>query len=162
VWLQVIKMVESFGSHLNIEMQQRGVEFSYLFANFDHLRPALLERMPPIPSQKSKSDEPGGIDGLELDSLVPEAPAEEAQDSNSALLLLLGGGPVIDAPMPPLQSNAIENNQDLLDLLGGLDGPSLNNFDIPKTPVNSDLKIYLYQSVVSNVLLYCRPSHYCV
>lgn len=133
-------MVESFGSHLNIEMQQRGVEFACLFANFDHLRPALLERMPPIPSQKTKSDEPGGIDGLELDSLVPEQPAEEAQDSNSALLLLLGSGPVIDAP-PPLQSNSIENNQDLLDLLGGLDGPSLNNFDIPKTPVKSECYI---------------------
>jgi AP-1 complex subunit gamma-1 len=145
-------MVESFGSHLNIEMQQRGVEFSYLFANFDNLRPALLERMPPIPSQKSKSDDsPAGMDGLELDSLVPEAPAAEEADSNSALLLLLGGGVVLDTPMPPMQSNAIENNQDLLDLLGGLDGPSLNNFDIPKTTVNSkrNLKQFFFLHIRS-------------
>lgn len=41
-------MVQQFGSHLHIELQQRGVEFSQLFNSHAHLRPALLERMPPM------------------------------------------------------------------------------------------------------------------
>jgi len=129
-------MVESFGSHLNMEMQQRGVEFSCLFTHFDHLRPSLLERMPPIPSQRPKMEE------TELDSPeVEQPPSEEPADSGSALLLLLGGGG--PAPDPPANNNSIENNQDLLDLLGGLDGPSLNNCDIPKAPVNSKFPLFV-------------------
>lgn len=41
-------MVQQFGSHLHIELQQRGVEFTQLFNSHAHLRPALLERMPPM------------------------------------------------------------------------------------------------------------------
>jgi len=41
-------IVESFGSHLHVELQQRGVEFSQLFVKYDQMRPALLERMPPM------------------------------------------------------------------------------------------------------------------
>jgi hypothetical protein len=33
---------------LHIELQQRGVEFSQLFRKYEHMRPALLERMPPM------------------------------------------------------------------------------------------------------------------
>ncbi|CAB3365924.1 Hypothetical predicted protein [Cloeon dipterum] len=131
---RINRMVEQFGSHLHIEMQQRGVEFTALFSQYDHLRPSLLERMPPIPNTKPKMDEMGG-DSPEMESLVIDQVVEQ-QDSSNALLLLLGTSTAETAILPDTNINSIENNQDLLDLLGGLDGPSLNNVDIPKAPIH--------------------------
>ena len=41
--------MNTFASHVNVELQQRGVEFSQLFRGQDSMRIALLERMPPMP-----------------------------------------------------------------------------------------------------------------
>lgn len=41
-------MITSFGSHLNVDLQQRGVEFTQLFGTYKNLRPPLLEKMPPM------------------------------------------------------------------------------------------------------------------
>lgn len=41
-------IIDAFGSHLNIDLQQRSVEFSQLFKSHNNLRPALLEKMPPM------------------------------------------------------------------------------------------------------------------
>lgn len=41
-------IIDNFGSHLNIDLQQRSVEFSQLFKSHNNLRPALLEKMPPM------------------------------------------------------------------------------------------------------------------
>lgn len=41
-------IIDAFGSHLNIDLQQRSVEFSQLFKAHDELRSALLEKMPPM------------------------------------------------------------------------------------------------------------------
>lgn len=40
--------MQVFASNLQMELQQRGSEYSQLFSKYDHLRPALLERMPPL------------------------------------------------------------------------------------------------------------------
>ncbi len=45
-------IVAAFGSHLNIDLQQRAVEFGVLCRSYDHLRGPILERMPPIPSDR--------------------------------------------------------------------------------------------------------------
>lgn len=45
---KIRQIIDAFGSHLHIELQQRGVEFSQLFRKYEHMRPALLERMPPM------------------------------------------------------------------------------------------------------------------
>lgn len=62
-------MIDSFGSHLNVDLQQRGVEFSQLFRAHSNLRPALLEKMPPmqisrVANQNGDSPEENG--GVEL------------------------------------------------------------------------------------------------
>jgi AP-1 complex subunit gamma-1 len=41
-------IIDAFGSHLNVDLQQRGVEFSQLFKDYNHLRDGLLEKMPPM------------------------------------------------------------------------------------------------------------------
>lgn len=45
-------IVAAFGSHLNVDLQQRAVEFGALCRSHDHLRGPILERMPPIPVER--------------------------------------------------------------------------------------------------------------
>jgi hypothetical protein len=52
---KIRQIIDTFGSHLHIELQQRGVEFSQLFRKYEHLRPALLERMPPMETARPAS-----------------------------------------------------------------------------------------------------------
>lgn len=82
--------MQIFGSHLNMEMQQRGSEYSQLFAKYDNLRPALLERMPPLEVTHSEAhgseltngeQTPSPISGDELGIVEPEI----AQDSVSRI-----------------------------------------------------------------------------
>lgn len=121
-----------------MDLQQRGIEFSQLFRNHSNLRSALLEKMPPmvitrVSQQNSDGGTPEDGDGVELiengvDDGGDVIKVTTGNDSN-ALLDLLGG---TDGPMDPLPTqlklnnftttnNATQNNQDLLDLLGGLD-----------------------------------------
>ncbi|CAM9134134.1 unnamed protein product, partial [Lampetra planeri] len=43
---RIRKVVSIYGSSIDMELQQRAVEYTTLFHKFDHMRPALLERMP--------------------------------------------------------------------------------------------------------------------
>lgn len=84
------QIIDTFGSNLHIELQQRGIEFSQLFRKYDHLRPALLERMPPMETAKPQAN---GIIGMvngepepeEDKSSVIEASTPPSSDSVSLL-----------------------------------------------------------------------------
>uniref|UniRef100_A0A8B9GBW4 AP-1 complex subunit gamma n=1 Tax=Amazona collaria TaxID=241587 RepID=A0A8B9GBW4_9PSIT len=43
---RVKKVVSIYSSSIDVELQQRAVEYNALFKKYDHMRPALLERMP--------------------------------------------------------------------------------------------------------------------
>uniref|UniRef100_A0A672NSS3 AP-1 complex subunit gamma n=1 Tax=Sinocyclocheilus grahami TaxID=75366 RepID=A0A672NSS3_SINGR len=43
---RIKKVVSIYGSSIDVELQQRAVEYNALFKKYDHMRPALLERMP--------------------------------------------------------------------------------------------------------------------
>jgi AP-1 complex subunit gamma-1 len=58
---KIRQIIDTFGSNLNIELQQRGIEFSQLFRKYDHLRPSLLERMPPMETARPQAN---GIIGM--------------------------------------------------------------------------------------------------
>lgn len=83
VFSEIKTVIDSFGSHLNVDLQQRGVEFSQLFRAHSNLRPALLEKMPPmqitrVANQNGDSpEENGGIELIEngLDDLENVRPA---------------------------------------------------------------------------------------
>lgn len=55
-------LIKSFGTDLNVDLQQRGVEFSQLFGTYNSLRPALLEKMPPMQLQRDSSQNGGSFD----------------------------------------------------------------------------------------------------
>ncbi|XP_037085214.1 AP-1 complex subunit gamma-1-like [Pollicipes pollicipes] len=122
-------LVNGFGCHLNVELQQRGVEFSQLFTRHDALRPALLERMPPMEARTSGSALTNGTGPAPVSTAAaaPAAATAVAQTHSSALLDLLGG---MDSPsdnMGALPAAApaaptTNSNMDLLDLLGDIGG----------------------------------------
>nr|CAD7569427.1 unnamed protein product [Timema californicum] len=126
---KIRQIIDLFGSHLHIELQQRGVEFSQLFRKYEHLRPALLERMPPMESGRQingTSDLTNGetedvepIMGEEGNLLIGERKLGDTPDSSALLDLLEGpdaGGKSDVRPPEPIKQPT--TNIDLLDLLG--------------------------------------------
>ncbi|XP_076239655.1 adaptor protein complex 1, gamma subunit isoform X4 [Calliopsis andreniformis] len=126
---KIRQIIDTFGSNLHIELQQRGIEFSQLFRKYDHLRPALLERMPPMETARPQAN---GIIGMVNGEPEPEEEksvvleASTPPSDSSALLDLLGTTdigmiPTASNKNPPANSTTVVNNNDLLDLLGSLD-----------------------------------------
>ena len=51
----------NFGTHLNVELQQRGVEYAQLFTKHIGLRPAIMERVPPMEHKSSHHQDSNGL-----------------------------------------------------------------------------------------------------
>ncbi|CAH0718797.1 unnamed protein product, partial [Brenthis ino] len=112
-------IIDTFGSHIHIELQQRGVELSQLYKQYAHLRPALLERMPPMEAAAAERDD----SDAEPEPQPP--PHAHAQPEPDALLDLINGSELLSngdvEHAPPAPSNNNSNTNDILDLLSGLD-----------------------------------------
>ncbi|XP_031827445.1 adaptor protein complex 1, gamma subunit isoform X6 [Nomia melanderi] len=126
---KIRQIIDTFGSNLHIELQQRGIEFSQLFRKYDHLRPALLERMPPMETARPQAN---GIIGMVNGEPEPEEEKSTVLETStppsdsSALLDLLGTTDIgvtstVSNKNPPVNTTSVVNNNDLLDLLGSLD-----------------------------------------
>lgn len=143
---EIKTIIESFGSHLNVDLQQRGVEFSQLFGANNQLRGALLEKMPPMqisrvsPQNGNPLDE-NGSDLLENGLQDLDSPPISSGEQSNILLDLLGPDSS-DLSSTQIQRKNSKNanttnvpepsNQDLLDLLGGIDlsMPAMNSNSI--------------------------------
>ncbi|XP_071447738.1 AP-1 complex subunit gamma-1 isoform X3 [Hetaerina americana] len=140
---RVREIVSAFGSHLNVDLQQRGVEFSQLFSKYDHLRHPLLERMPPPPLPTSAPPPADVVAEGEESEELPIRNREEP-DSNELLVLLGGGdensGTTTDRSVAQKRSpGRSAGTADLLDLLGGLDtNESAPSTDIPTLVTNNN------------------------
>lgn len=83
-------IIDSFGSHLNVDLQQRSVEFSQLFKTHSNLRPALLEKMPPMQISRVSNQNndliddneseliQNGLDDNESKNLTTKLPASDS------------------------------------------------------------------------------------
>ncbi|XP_016316461.1 AP-1 complex subunit gamma-1-like [Sinocyclocheilus anshuiensis] len=119
---RIRSIVSIYGSCIDLELQQRAVEYNALFKKYDHMRAAVLERMPVMDKNSpghTNGDTPGEI--KEPDTSKPK-PAEAGLLSEPAsqvcdLLDLLGG---TDTPLQP-STPTTTSSADLLDLLGGLE-----------------------------------------
>ncbi|XP_035392092.1 AP-1 complex subunit gamma-like 2 [Electrophorus electricus] len=129
---RIRSIVSIYGSCIDVELQQRAVEYNALFKKYDHMRAAVLERMPVI-DKSSPGDTLGDLTGevtkdsslskpVPGGSTLPLEPASQAFD----LLDLLGQTDTVPeashaesaaAPDPAGPSTG----RDLLDLLGGLE-----------------------------------------
>uniref|UniRef100_UPI00398F0CC6 AP-1 complex subunit gamma-1-like isoform X2 n=1 Tax=Pristiophorus japonicus TaxID=55135 RepID=UPI00398F0CC6 len=117
---RIRKAVSIYGSSLDVELQQRAVEYSALFMRFDHMRPALLERMPLI--QKSAANGPvhavvNGEEKEEGGSLPAQEQLSQQAQVNNLLDLLGDSNPTASVPQ---ESKVPQTGGELLDLLDGL------------------------------------------
>ncbi|KFB45223.1 AGAP008251-PA-like protein [Anopheles sinensis] len=112
---RVKQIIDAFGSHLNIDLQQRGVEFAQLFRDYSHLRPALLEKMPKM--QKTLPNGTDGDGGGVFDDQQPTIDLIEGGDDGDTSLMINTGNSVVGVGKVGSDSRA------LLDLLGGGDDP---------------------------------------
>ncbi|XP_023277597.1 AP-1 complex subunit gamma-1-like [Seriola lalandi dorsalis] len=146
---RIRSIVSIYGSCIDVELQQRAVEYNALFKKYDHMRAAVLERMPVI-----EKNSPGHTNGesageaikeiqpakvKQAEPLLPQQPANQVCD----LLDLLGGSeeplqpsPAQSSTAPGLPINTASSaGGDLLDLLGGLEptptapAPSVTVYD---------------------------------
>lgn len=126
---RIKKVVDAFGGNMNVELQQRAVEFSSLFSKYDHLRDSLLERMPPMENRSlsgSAIDMQNGQaadDEIPLDNEVQRDPGNKNTDS-TALLDLLGGASALELGKPPAAApNSSKSEVEILEAsLGGKGG----------------------------------------
>uniref|UniRef100_A0A672R875 AP-1 complex subunit gamma n=1 Tax=Sinocyclocheilus grahami TaxID=75366 RepID=A0A672R875_SINGR len=124
---RIRSIVSIYGSCIDLELQQRAVEYNALFKKYDHMRAAVLERMPVMDKNSpgyTNGDTPGEI--KEPDTSKPK-PVEAGLLSEPAsqvcdLLDLLGGTDTPLQPSPaPTSTPTTTSSADLLDLLGGLE-----------------------------------------
>ncbi|XP_076373117.1 AP-1 complex subunit gamma-1-like isoform X2 [Tachypleus tridentatus] len=122
-------LIDEYGGNINIEIQQRAVEFSALVTKHNNLRPSLLERMPAMesknPSGSALQNGQATEDELLGDSTNKDGPREsQTSTSDSSMFLdLLGGTSDIQSTTSEVAKPAttLPISSDLLDLLGGLD-----------------------------------------
>uniref|UniRef100_A0A3Q2ZZZ7 AP-1 complex subunit gamma n=1 Tax=Kryptolebias marmoratus TaxID=37003 RepID=A0A3Q2ZZZ7_KRYMA len=121
---RIKKVVSIYGSSIDVELQQRAVEYNALFKKYDHMRSALLERMPIM--EKTASNGPTEIvqtNGETEPSVVePKHPPPVTQPTNQAtdLLDLLGGNDMVSVIQTTVPTKPASAGGELLDLLGDL------------------------------------------
>ncbi|XP_005377123.1 PREDICTED: AP-1 complex subunit gamma-like 2 isoform X2 [Chinchilla lanigera] len=93
---RIRQVVSIYGSCLDVELQQRAVEYNMLFQKYDHMRAAILEKMPLVDHGSREAD-------------------EKAKESREAAQLSKAKGPV----PTELQTSKL---LDLLDLLDDASG----------------------------------------
>ncbi|XP_002732837.2 AP-1 complex subunit gamma-1 [Saccoglossus kowalevskii] len=110
------KTIALYGPSLDMELQQRAVEYSKLFQSYDHMRAALLERMPPMENKnisgsqiekKNKNNKPiSKVENTDVSAVQPES---------NGLLDLIGGSAISTPSIEPNRPQ--KESTDLLDLL---------------------------------------------
>ncbi|XP_028987878.1 AP-1 complex subunit gamma-like 2 [Betta splendens] len=131
---RIRSIVSIYGSCIDVELQQRAVEYNALFKKYDHMRTAVLERMPVIEKTSSSHMDRDSTEVTfkETQAAKPKQGVQpllqEPADQVCDLLDLLSGSeslqphPAHDSKAPHLAINAASPaGGDLLDLLGGFE-----------------------------------------
>lgn len=130
-----LQIIDAFGSHIDTDLQQRGVEFSALFRHYDGMRAALLEPMPAFEKDTSSASQSSqsigmqdhaatnGVTSNDDMNLLGNFGSPTKNDVGSSLLDIIGA----PSSSQPAKSD-LTKTDNLLDLLEGLDfgsGPSI-------------------------------------
>ena len=115
---RVRRILQTHQTSLDVEVQQRAVEFGNLFA-YDQIRRGVLEKMPP-PQIKEESRVLGEA-AKKTTAKAPNRKPKVAKPKEEDLLFDLMGD---SGPPPSVPVNGSQNNADLLaDILGGSGAP---------------------------------------
>lgn len=86
---KIQQIISSFCSSLHVELQQRGVEFTQLFGKHSHLRPALLERMPPMEAPRQSETQTNGDISDSDPKSVEDSPEHIISNSESVRIIFI-------------------------------------------------------------------------
>ncbi|XP_054722181.1 AP-1 complex subunit gamma-1-like [Uloborus diversus] len=154
---RIKRFLDIFGTNVNVELQQRAIEFSSLFRKYNHLRPSLLERMPDMECKSSSNNAipngDAGEDELLSNSIKEEKENHKNAEESNVLLDLLSGSSEISAfnselPVPVVKPTSDEPN--LLDLLGGLELEPQVQSSYPPPPPPTNILLDKYVASQSN------------
>ncbi|KAK8246365.1 adaptin N terminal region-domain-containing protein [Phyllosticta capitalensis] len=111
------RLMMTHQTHLDVEIQQRAVEYGNLFA-YDSIRKGVLERMPPPEIREAQRVLGESTSKKRSSKLVSKK--KPSQVTEQDMLLDLMGGSDVPGPAAPSNTNGSQNNADLLaDILGG-------------------------------------------
>ncbi|XP_061077931.1 AP-1 complex subunit gamma-1 [Conger conger] len=156
---RIKKVMSVYGSSMDVELQQRAIEYNALFKKYDHMRPALLERMPVMektaatngPTEVPQTN--GEVEPSVLDSkTLPGVPQPPGQAND--LLDLLGGNDVVSVIPTAPPTKPVSAGGELLDLLGDLSlsgGPA--PAPVPAPPTSVSQPALLLDGLSSHTLL---------
>lgn len=137
---QVKKVLDCFGSNLDVELQQRAIEFSTLFSKHSNLLCSLLERMPQMETKSSTniSVQNGQATETELKNVENDLDTVHSKQKDSNILLDLLSGPVSENQTNFDAGAPTGYDANLLDLLGGLNlDMSPQGSDVPSEDSSS-------------------------
>ena len=119
---RIKNIMDIYGRSVNVELQQRSVEYTQVFNKFDNLRSSLLEQMPLIESSRSKNILHEPMNGESLLNGISENSTRDVQienkknlQENQNILDILGD---VSSPSQPLEPPSKSGVNDLLDILG--------------------------------------------
>lgn len=143
---RVKQIMDIYGCHMNVELQQRAVEFCTLFSRHGNLRPSLLEKMPPLTKNaRTKRDEVDPLNGegdllngnheSNVEGKAPISFSKSNKESNALLDLLDNNLDIISkttssSVVNTTNSSTAASTNNVLDLLSDLDlnaSPSCSN-----------------------------------
>ena len=77
------EIMQIFASHIHMELQQRGSEYSQLFVKYDHMRSALLERMPPL--EVTHQTNHGGSESINGEQTPSPLSGDEVENTSDSV-----------------------------------------------------------------------------
>uniref|UniRef100_I3M0X0 AP-1 complex subunit gamma n=1 Tax=Ictidomys tridecemlineatus TaxID=43179 RepID=I3M0X0_ICTTR len=145
---RIRQVVSIYGSCLDVELQQRAVEYNTLFRKYDHMRAAILEKMPLVERGGPQVDEEAkeSKEAVQVSKAAAPVPTEPQASKLLDLLDLLDDTPEDAQHPPPLDPSPGGTLVHLLDLPCALPPPA----PIP------NLKVFEREGVQLN-LSFTRP-----
>lgn len=157
---RIRRILQSNSASLDVEVQQRAVEYGNLFG-YDQIRRGVLEKMPPPQikeesrvfgeaakkPKKSANRKPAAVKASEQDLLfdlmgdsdMPASATLNGSQNNADLLAdILGGGPSMSSPQSSSPTPQESNMSSIMDLFGN-SGPSQAPVIASTAPASSDL-----------------------
>ncbi|KAI9770078.1 MAG: clathrin associated protein complex large subunit [Geoglossum simile] len=139
---RIRRILASHSDSLDVEVQQRAVEYGNLFG-YDQIRRGVLEKMPP-PEIREEQRVLGEAPAKRKPAIAGKGKKGPKQSEQDILLDLMGGS---DLPSPSSTINGSQHNADLLaDILGGgnsLSSPPPQSASPPqKSNINSILDLF--------------------
>ena len=145
---RIRRILSNRTSDLNIEIQQRAIEYGNLFA-YDDIRRGVLERMPPPEIREEQRVLGEATPKQKKAATKVRKPAKQTEQD---MLLDLMGGSDLPAAEMSATLNGTQNNADLLaDILGG--GPSIPSAPTQTTSSNNNgiMDLFSSQSTTNGV-----------